>query len=107
MLTVCSYLVNSIYHVTPDMKTNPFASISVVWMQLEQNPRFWFYSYEQLDNLCSPWDLELSQYVLPENIRMMPLPRSLAVGKITATAVINYLQRYLLFITVFNIPTAT
>lgn len=91
-------LIDSIYHVTTDMKTNPFASISVVWMQLEQNPKFWFYSYEQLDNLCSPWDLELSQYVLPENVRVTPLPRSLAVGNITAAAVIHYLERFVLFV---------
>ena len=90
--TYCA-LIDRIYHVTTDMKSNPFASISVVWMQLEQYSKFWFYSYDQQDNFCSPWDLELSDNVLPKYVRIEPLPRSLAVGSITATAVIHYLQR--------------
>jgi hypothetical protein len=76
------------------VRENPYSSISVVWMELERNPKSWFYSYDQMDNLCSPWDLQLSQYVLPENVRALPLPKSLTIAHATAKAVLLHLEGY-------------
>lgn len=75
------------------MKEDPYSSVSVVWLDQESNPRQWFYAYHQLDNLCSPWDLQLSAFVLPENVRPVSLPRALTLGSVTAEAVLSYLQR--------------
>lgn len=76
------------------MKINPYSSVSVVWMELERHPRSWFYSYDQMDNNCSPWDLQLSQYVLPENVHKMPLPPSLLKKNVTADAILLHLKRF-------------
>ena len=90
------WLEGSIYHVRPDFKKNPYRSISVVWMKLEESPRRWFYAYTQTDNICSPWDLQLSKYVLPENIpSIVPLPSSLQGHTVDAMAVLAYLKRYI------------
>ena len=75
------------------MKEDPYSSISVVWLDQESNPRRWFYAYQQLDNLCSPWDLQLSAFVLPENVRPVILPHALTLGCLTAKTVLSYLQR--------------
>lgn len=85
---------SSIYHIRKDMRRNPYCSISVVWMELERNPKSWFYSYDQMDNLCSPWDLYLSQYVLPENVRALPIPKSLSMAHASAKAVLLHLEGY-------------
>jgi hypothetical protein len=76
------------------MRENPYSSISVVWMELERNPKSWFYAYDQMDNLCSPWDLLLSQYVLPENVRALPLPKSLTMAHASAKDVLRHLEGY-------------
>ena len=90
------WLEGSIYHIRPDFKKNPYRSISVVWMKLEESPRRWFYAYTQTDNMCSPWDLSVSKYVLPENIPpIVPLPSSLQGHNVDAMAVLAYLKRYI------------
>lgn len=93
------WLEGSIYHVREDYKSNPYRSISVVWLKLEKNPRRWFYAAAQVDNMCSPWDLSLSKYVLqekaiPENGGRFVLPPSLASGPVDALAVLTYLKQF-------------
>lgn len=83
---------SSIYHIRQDMKSNPYHSISVVDLQLERDPRRWFYCYDQGDGLCSPWDLHLSECVT--KAKSVPLPRSLGIGHPTAEAVLNHLKSF-------------
>ena len=90
------WLEGSIYDIRADFKKNPYRSVSVVWMKLEESPRRWFYAYTQTDNLCSPWDLSLSKYVLPEHIPSTPpLPASLQGHTVDAMSVLAYLKRYI------------
>jgi hypothetical protein len=80
----------SIYHIRQDMKSNPYNSISVVDQQQEKGPLTWFYSYDQNQILCSPWDLQMSNFV--RKAESIPLPRTLAIGQVTAEAVLRYLK---------------
>jgi hypothetical protein len=41
---------------------------------------------------CSPWDLEMSSYVLLENVRSPTVPRALLVGSLDPALVIVYLK---------------
>ena len=92
------WLEGSIYHVREDFKTNPYRSVSVTWLTLEVNPRRWFYSEKQVDNMCSPWDLQLSAYktpesAIPENGGRFTLPPALATGPVDALAVLTFLKQ--------------
>ena len=42
--------------------------------------------------VCSPWDLELSHYVLERNIRPPAVPKALLVGALKPASVIEYLK---------------
>lgn len=60
--------IGSIYNIRSDMAKNPYNSISVVWVDRDAETSTWVYKYDQLDNECSPWDLKLSKFVLPEKV---------------------------------------
>ena len=45
-----------------------------------------------LCTVCSPWDLELSSYVLEKNIKPPVVPRALLVGFLQPSSVIEYLK---------------
>lgn len=81
----------TIYHIREDYKENPYNSISVVWLQQEAVTNQWVYEYSQMDNLCSPWDLQLSEYYLLKNVKDATLPKSLSVGCPTPMAVLVYI----------------
>jgi hypothetical protein len=102
----------SVYHVSADFETNPFRSVKVAWLQQEVGTAEWLYSYLQTDcgecmflspcsvckyNLvliadCSPWDLELSGFVLLEKMKPAGVPRALLVGKLEPAAIITHLK---------------
>lgn len=42
--------------------------------------------------MCSPWDLELSTYVLEANIKPPVVPRALLVGSLNPSSVIEFLK---------------
>lgn len=90
------------------MESRPFKSISVVWMEREENadnevtapdskPYSWVYKYMQTECECSPWDLQPSKFVLPDKLADRKnrncLPRSLSVGPITVRNVLEHLKR--------------
>jgi hypothetical protein len=88
-------LEGTIYNVRADFKNNPYNSISVAWLKREQGTNKWFYADLQEDNLCSPWDLQLSKYILLQNVHPSSLPASLQTGAtITAPAVLEYLKTF-------------
>lgn len=41
---------------------------------------------------CSPWELELSTYVLLEKLKPAVIPKSLLVGKLQSSAILSYLK---------------
>lgn len=71
----------------------PYNAISVVWVERECDTFDWVYKYDQMDNLCSPWDVKLSRFVLPQKVKAPTLPRALVVGQLSAASVIDYLKR--------------
>jgi len=84
----------SIYHIREDVATNPYQAVSVIFLRQEEGTRDWLYDYAQCDCECSPWDLELSHYVLLKNIRSPKLPRSLLVGSLQASTVLAYIKTF-------------
>ena len=97
------------------MEENPYCAVHVVWMQQERGTNHWLYAYEQTDpgestlhssvsrfitltnifqfiSVCSPWDLELSTYVLEANIKPPVVPRALLVGTLNPSSVIEFLK---------------
>ncbi|KNB43114.1 hypothetical protein JH06_3064 [Blastocystis sp. subtype 4] len=50
-----------IYDVAEDALENPYQSIRVVWLGVSANTGKWVMDFYQLDNLCSPWELETSR----------------------------------------------
>lgn len=85
--------VCSIYHINQDYRVNPYNSIHVIWLEQEEGTNKWVYEYNQINNLVSPWDIELSTYYLMENVTAPTLPRSLMVGKLSALSIILYVNR--------------
>jgi len=81
----------SIYHVRRNIEDNPYGGILVVWLVQELGHNNWVYDYNQTDNECSPWDLEISDFVLPEHVVSPDLPRELTETLPTATAILSYL----------------
>ncbi len=97
------------YHINADCETNPFRAVKVAWLQQEVGTGEWLYSYMQTDNGtfrancfdssvtfvtdCSPWELELSHFVLLEKLKSAEVPRALLVGKLEAAPIIAHLKR--------------
>ena len=91
----------SIYHMNEDMATNPYKSIHVIWLQQEKSSKDWFYSYQQSDNLVSPWELQVSAFQ-PQSASAIKkqsssrdavhIPKSLLVGKLYSKAVLAYVK---------------
>lgn len=95
----------SIYHIRRDVKINPYNAVKIVWLIQEKDTDDWVYDYIQTDNDNSPWDLELSHFVLEENMRPPRLPKSLKVGNLTAEAILNHIEE-LDFSYIFKIPVS-
>eukprot|EP01032_Pedospumella_encystans_P004291 gene4291-5083_t len=76
------------------MASDPYGAVHIVWMQQEKGSDKWLYQYEQTDSLCSPWDLELSPYVLEKNIKPPVVPRALLVGPLQPSSIIAYLKTF-------------
>jgi hypothetical protein len=62
-----------IYDVRSDYKLQPYLSILVVWLDQDRNLS-WAYKFLQTENECSPWDLEMSSYILPHQIKELTFP---------------------------------
>ena len=83
----------SIYAIRADFRTNPFRSISILWCEQEIVGENWVYSYNQTDNLVSPWDIELSEYCSIEDVHPPTLPRALKIGCPSPIAILLYLYK--------------
>jgi len=82
----------NIYYIRKDIKTNPYNAVTVVWLIQEKDTNDWLYAYTQTDSECSPWDLEISHFVLAENMRPPIYAKALRVGKLTAEPILNHLK---------------
>jgi hypothetical protein len=88
------WIEGQVYSVRPELARNPYQSVRVVWLSqdLEDEHLSWVYAYLQTDNLCSPWDLSQSDYVLPNTAQVQAkLPKSLTVGHLQASAILDHL----------------
>lgn len=95
------WMEGSIYEVRKGMKQDPYHSIRVVWLSQEVDTNDWVYAYLQTDNECSPWELEASEFVLPENnIRSQKLPRALMTTRVDAAMILDYFKS-LEFVSIF------
>eukprot|EP01041_Mallomonas_annulata_P008726 gene8726-18039_t len=92
MSTLGEWYEGNIYYTRKDAKTNPYRSILVTWLVQEQGTFDWLYAYSQTDSECSPWDLEVSSFVLAENMRPPVYPKSLRVGTLAPESILNYLK---------------
>ena len=81
----------SIYYVRPDFQRDPYQSVLVAWVGQDED-RQWMYRFVQTDNECSPWDLALSDFVLPQNVKQIAFPDSVCRRNVKAQDILNYLK---------------
>ena len=93
------YMEGIVYDVRENFHHDPYQSVLVTWVVQDADDKTWMYKYQQTDNLCSPWDLEASNFVFPENIKSFTFPNALlrmnetTVGNSNKlTEVIDYLS---------------
>jgi hypothetical protein len=87
------WMEGSLYYVPSTMHTDPFQCLKVVWLSQEKDTADWVFAYLQTDCDVSPWDLEPSSYVLPEeNVRPRKLPGALKIGKLDPAVVLDYFK---------------
>lgn len=108
---VCHIRMCSLYYVRKNYRDDPYNSIRVTWVIQDRISDAWVYDYIQTDNgeleplvaslyplphfsECSPWDLVLSDYVLPEKVIAPVLPSKLLHQPLKAKNIIVHLQRY-------------
>lgn len=87
------WLEGIVYHSSPDLATNPYNAISVVWTGQERGTKEWIYLYNQSSNECSPWDLEISRFKRHSHqYRPFKLPKSITgVGHLSAQTILDFL----------------
>ena len=95
----CVWMEGQVYAIRRDLASDPYQSVSVVWLSqdLEDEEGSWVYAYAQTDNLCSPWDLQPSKYVHPDQHQLSKraaLPRSLTVGHLQAASILDYVSSW-------------
>jgi len=80
-----------------DFQTNPFQSISVIWMDKELDSNEWVYSYNQSDCLLSPWEISPSSFVSKSDRNQnkdcgsLVIPSSFFSSQITPQSVLSAL----------------
>ena len=89
----CQWLEGQVYSVRENLQADPYLAVKVVWLSqdMDDPALSWVYAYMQTDNDCSPWDLQQSEFVLPHH-QQRRLPRALAVGRLRASSVLDYLM---------------
>ena len=96
--TQVEYMEGIIYDIRGNFLHDPYQSILVAWVDQDADDKTWMYKLVQTDNLCSPWELEASNFVFPENIKAVTFPDALlrmngvSVGN-KLKEVIDYLTR--------------
>jgi hypothetical protein len=86
-----------VYYIAPDMESNPWESVRVAWVDKEKETCRWHYAFEQCHNQVSPWELELSAYVLPEriaDIKGPELPAALLVLPFSARDIVDHIRSF-------------
>jgi hypothetical protein len=82
----------SVYHIREDLERNPYGAVKIAWLRQEKGTGDWVYAHMQTDCDCSPWELELSTYVLLQNVRPPKVPRTLLVGTLDPVVLIEFLK---------------
>lgn len=96
--TEVEYVEGIIYDIRENYLQEPYQSVLVVWVDQDADDKSWVYKLVQTDNLCSPWELEASSFVFPENIKAFKFPDKLlqTTGvsvNVKLKEVIDYLSR--------------